>query len=149
MIKKVSRSHHFSAETLEGLLGYHLRRATLTVLGDFSQHMSGFDLRPTELAVLSMIHDNPGIRAAQICELLEIQQPNLVKLLQRFAQQDWISRQEDPEDRRAVVLSLTRKGVRTLQAARQAAQDSESATSQRLTQAQRKQLIGLLKRLYD
>ena len=118
MTKQISRSRDFSAETLEGLLGYHLRRASLNVLSDFSRHVSQqFDLRPTELAVLSMIHDNPGIRAAKICELLDFQQPNLVKLLQRFVKQDWISRQDDPDDRRAVILSLTKSGVRTLQAA--------------------------------
>jgi len=146
--KKNNSRQHLSFKTLDGLMGYHLKRVTGEMLSQFPDHVDGLKLKPSEFAVLSMICDNDGIRAADICECLNFQQPNLVKILNRFAQEGWVSRQPDPEDGRAVILAVTQSGKELAQAVKSAALDSEKSLLKKLNSEEKKQLNWILKKLY-
>ena len=133
---------------LETLLGYNLRRAALAIIEVFLERMAVFDLRPVDFSVLSLIMHNPGITSRQLCTTLGIQAPNLVAMISAMEKKDLIARQPHPLDGRAVGLHPTPTGKKMMQAAEKTAAKLELDTSARLTDAERKTLLQLLKKVY-
>jgi DNA-binding MarR family transcriptional regulator len=133
---------------LETLLGYNSRRAALAVIEVFLERMAVYDLRPVDFSVLSLIMHNPGITSRQLCTTLGIQAPNLVAMISALEKRDLIGRRPHPLDGRAVGLHPTPAGKKMMQAAEKTAAKLELDTSARLTDAERKTLLQLLKKVY-
>ncbi len=133
---------------LETLLGYNSRRAALAIIEVFLERMAVFDLRPVDFSVLSLIMHNPGITSRQLCTTLGIQAPNLVAMISAMEKKDLIARQPHPLDGRAVGLHPTPAGKKMMQAAEKTAAKLELESSARLTDAERKTLLQLLKKVY-
>ncbi len=133
---------------LEGLLGYNARRAALSIIEVFLQRMAVYDLRPVDFSVLSLITHNPGITSRQLCSALGILPPNLVGMINALEKRELITRQPHPTDGRAMGLHLTAVGARLMREAEHTAAELESDVAARLTAAESKTLIRLLKKLY-
>jgi len=133
---------------LETLLGYNARRAALTIIEVFLERMSEFGLRPVDFSVMSVIHHNPGVTSRQLCAALNLLPPNLVGLIHSLEARGLISRRPHPTDGRAMGLHPTPEGSALMQQAEQTATDLEIESSSRLTTAQRKTLLDLLKKIY-
>ena len=63
---------------LQSLLGYHARRAALSIIGVFLERLAVYGLKPVDFSVMSVIHHNPGVTSRQLCASLNILPPNLV-----------------------------------------------------------------------
>lgn len=133
---------------LETLIGYNARRAALTVIAEFLPRMAQFGLRPVEFSVLTLIGHNPGITSRQLCATLDIQPPNLVGLIKHLEKLGVMEKREHPTDRRAQGLHLTETGISTLASAEQTAHAIEVDATSRLSAAERKILISLLRKVY-
>ena len=141
-VETVDRSY------LEGLIGYNARRAALSVIEVFLQRMAVYDLRPVDFSVLSLITHNPGITSRQLCSALGILPPNLVGMINALEKRELITRQPHPTDGRAMGLHLTAVGARLMREAEHTSAELESDVAARLTAAESKTLIRLLKKLY-
>jgi len=104
---------------LTGYLGYALRRAQMSAVGEFLEAFKEIDLRPTQLAVLIVIHENPGVRQTEVCDALGIQKANFVPLLNELERRGWALRKSVAGDRRSSALHLTPLGNVTLARARE------------------------------
>ncbi len=62
-------------------IGYALRRAQISSVTGFLEAMQEVDLRPTQFAVLILIHQNPGVRQTEVCAALGVQKNKFVPLL--------------------------------------------------------------------
>ncbi len=133
---------------LESLLGYNARRAALAVIGEFLPRMAPYQLRPVDFSVLSVIAHNPGVTSRQLCASLGILPPNLVGLLNALEKRELISRRPHPRDGRALGLHLTPAGEKLVREAEVTATDLETAVASRLTPAELRTLIRLLKKVY-
>ena len=133
---------------LETLIGYNTRRAALAIIDVFLQRMAVYGLRPVDFSVLSLITHNPGITSRQICAVLAIKPPNLVSMVQTLVQRGLVERRAHPSDGRAQGLYLTPEGEALMQEAERTASRSETESAQRLTPAERRTLIRLLKKVY-
>jgi DNA-binding MarR family transcriptional regulator len=133
---------------LETLIGYNARRAALTVIGLFLQRMAVYGLRPVDFSVLSLITHNPGITSSQLCSALNILPPNLVGMVNALARRGLIQRLPHPRDGRALGLHLTPEGQALMRAAECTASDLETEATGRLSAAERKTLIRLLRKVY-
>jgi DNA-binding MarR family transcriptional regulator len=133
---------------LETLLGYNARRAALAVIGVFLERMAVYDLRPVDFSVLSLVTHNPGITSRQLCAALNILAPNLVGMVNALEKRDLIVRQPHPLDGRAMGLHLTQAGVTLMRRAEKTAAQLELDSTSRLTDAERKTLLQLLKKVY-
>lgn len=133
---------------LETLIGYNARRAALTVIAEFLPRMARFGLRPVEFSVMVLVAHNPGITSRQLCSSLDILPPNLVGLIKHLEKLGWVEKREHPTDRRAQGLHLTATGKAIHQQAEQTATALEIDASPRLTVAERKTLIRLLRKVY-
>jgi DNA-binding MarR family transcriptional regulator len=133
---------------LETLLGYNSRRAALAIIEVFLERMAIYDLRVVDFSVLSLVIHNPGITSRQLCATLGIQAPNLVSMVSALEKRDLIARQPHPLDGRAMGLHPTSAGLKMMQAAEKTASQLELDTTARLTDAERKTLQQLLKKIY-
>ena len=133
---------------LETLVGYNARRAALAVIGVFMVRMAEYDLRPVDFSVASLILHNPGITSRQLCSALGMLPPNLVGLLNTLEKRRLITRRPHPNDGRASGLHPTPEGAVLIRAAESAASELELGASSRLTVAESKTLLRLLKKIY-
>ncbi|MCU0931593.1 MAG: MarR family winged helix-turn-helix transcriptional regulator [Serpentinimonas sp.] len=133
---------------LETLLGYNARRTALAVIAVFLQRMAPYGLRPVDFSVLSVVAHNPGVTSRQVCAALDIQPPNLVGMVKTFEQRGLIERRPHPSDRRAHGLHLTPQGLALQRQAEATASALESDVAARLSAAEQKTLISLLRRVY-
>ena len=133
---------------LESLIGYNARRAALAVIEVFLQRMAIYDLRPVDFSVLSLIAHNPGITSRQLCSTLGILPPNLVAMINTLEKRKLIARRPHPTDGRAMGLHLTEGGVTLMRDAQRTAAGLEAEAAARLTSAESKTLIRLLKKVY-
>ena len=133
---------------LESLLGYNARRAALTVIEVFLERMAIYDLRPVDFSVLSLVTHNPGITSRQLCTTLGILAPNLVGMVNAMEKRALIIRRPHPHDGRAMGLHLTATGQQMMRDAEKTAARLEVETTSRLSAAERKTLMLLLKKIY-
>jgi len=133
---------------LESLLGYNARRAALAVIEVFLERMAVYDLRPVDFSVLSLITHNPGITSRQLCTTLGILPPNLVGMINAFEKRQLVLRKPHPRDGRAMGLHLTAAGRKLMSDAERTATELEAQAASRLTAAESRTLIRLLKKMY-
>ena len=133
---------------LETLLGYNARRAALTIIEVFLERMAVYELRIVDFSVLSLVTHNPGITSRQLCTTLGILAPNLVGMVDALEKRDLIVRQPHPLDGRAMGLHLTPAGLTLMRKAEKTAAQLEVDSTARLTDAERKTLLQLLKKIY-
>lgn len=133
---------------LETLLGYNARRAALAAISVFLEGMAPYRLKPVELSVLSVIAHNPGVTSRQLCNALGILPPNLVGLLNTLEKREVVVRKPHPRDGRAMGLHLTPAGQKLARDAEKKVTELEASVAARLTPAELRTLITLLKKVY-
>jgi DNA-binding MarR family transcriptional regulator len=132
---------------LADYLGYALRRAQIASVTGFLHAMQEVDLRPTQFAVLVLIHQNPGVRQTEVCAALGLQKANFVPLLNELQRRGLAIRKEGVPDRRSSALHLTEHGEAVLQRAHELHTQWEERLVARLGVGGRDQLLELLKKL--
>jgi DNA-binding MarR family transcriptional regulator len=136
------------ASYLESLIGYNARRAAVAIIEVFLPRMAEYELRPVDFSVLSLVMHNPGITSRQLCTTLGILPPNLVGMVAALEARRLIVRTRHPRDRRAMGLHLTAAGKRLARQAERTAAQLEAQATGRLTPAETRTLIRLLRKIY-
>jgi DNA-binding MarR family transcriptional regulator len=134
---------------LTDYLGYALRRAQMAAVAEFLEAFKEVDLRPTQFAVLTIIHENPGVRQTEVCEALGIQKANFVPLLNELQRRGLALRKSVAGDRRSLALHLTPQGQSILQRARVIHDAYENRFIARLGRRGRDQLLTLLNKVME
>lgn len=129
-------------------MGYNARRAALMVMGVFKERMATYQLQPVEFSVLHLVGRNPGITSRQVCSALNIQPPNLVRLLARLHERGLIERHPHPQDARALSLALSHEGYKLLAKVEPAIAQLEIDATASLSAEERTTLIALLQKIY-
>ena len=99
---------------LDGLVGYHLRRAMSAFNVDYARAVAGTPMRQGLFGVMSVIAANPGISQGIVGKALGIQRANMVALITDLGELGFIDREPSATDRRAFNLTLTDKGAAML-----------------------------------
>jgi DNA-binding MarR family transcriptional regulator len=133
---------------LETLLGYNARRAALAVIDVFLAGMAPYQLKPVDFSVLSLVAHNPGITSRQLCSTLGILPPNLVGMVNTLEKRELVARKPHPRDGRAMGLHLTPAGQKLMRDAEKTAAAIEADVASRLSPAELRTLIALLKKVY-
>jgi DNA-binding MarR family transcriptional regulator len=132
---------------LDRLLGYHLRRAQVRAFGAFAQQLGGTGLTPMLYGVLATVEASPGIGQGEIADALGADRSTMVRLVDQLERRDLLRRETHPDDRRTVIPTLTPAGRALLEAATPLVHASELGFAGGLSEAEREQLIELLRRL--
>ena len=134
--------------SVDGIIGYRLRRAQLAVFSRFMQRFAEADLKPAEYSVLVLIADNPGLRPSEVAAALDIKRANFVALSNSLVRRNLIERRRPPGDRRAHALALTAAGHSLVARLREIQRGFEDELIGRLGgPAERDRLLTLLARL--
>jgi DNA-binding MarR family transcriptional regulator len=133
---------------LDGLLGYHLRRASAAMMADFSSELSSVQLRPVQFAILAQIADNDGTSQRELCRELSVQKANMVPLIAELERRGLIAREPAPFDRRVQMLTLTPATIRDMPAWRALAAHHEERFFGVLSGSERALMLKLLRKLW-
>jgi MarR family transcriptional regulator, organic hydroperoxide resistance regulator len=109
---------------------------------------SEFDLSPAQCHVLHLIEPGHPIPMGRLAEALACDASNVTGLVDRLESRGFIRRQPSEEDRRIKVLVLTRAGVR-LRATMLERMTTPPDSLDRLSTAEQRELVKILKRLLD
>jgi DNA-binding MarR family transcriptional regulator len=93
---------------LDSMLGYRLRRASMTMMSDAVETLREIDLSVGEASLLILVGNNPGCRQSDVGRALAIKRANLSPLISRMKARDLIC--DAPIDGRSLSLTLTEKG---------------------------------------
>ena len=130
---------------LDGLLGYHLRRAQLKAFAAFAREVAG--LSPMLFGVLATIEAQPGIGQGEIADALGADRSTMVRLVDQLERRGLVRRESRPDDRRTVVPTLTPAGRTALAAANPQVLASEELFAGGLSVQERRTLADLLQRI--
>jgi DNA-binding MarR family transcriptional regulator len=134
---------------LESVLGYMLRRAQLAAFNDFKSVFAEHDLRPSQYAVLTLIHERPGMKQSRASAALGVKRANFVALIDGLEKRGLALREQQVGDRRSHALVLTPEGEAFLQRMRALHDEMEARLASSLGPGGHKQLLDLLHRLTD
>lgn len=127
-------------KSLRKLTGYRLQRANSAAMVRFKSVFEEFGLRRTTFSCLSLIVETPGLRQGQLGEVLAIERPNLVKIVDDLTKAGLIARERSQTDRRAYALHPTDKGKALYDQARAKVKHLDTVMTQGLSDQEVEQL---------
>ena len=134
---------------LETTVGFVLRLAQVAVFKDLLAALKPFDLRVTDLSVLLVIEATPGLQQRAIGDMLRIQRPNLVIILDQLQARGLVRRDPVPGDRRSYALSITPEGSALLKEAKAAHAAHDKKVLAALGDLKKEQMLTVLERIAE
>ena len=129
---------------LPGLLGYRLRLAQQALFRDFAATVG--ELSPGRVGILLLVEANPGVTQSRLAQAVSLERSTMVGVLHVLEGRGLLERRRG-EDRRTNGLWLTPPGRALVAKVKRRIERHERRVAARLTDAERAQLIGLLKKL--
>jgi DNA-binding MarR family transcriptional regulator len=129
---------------LPQLLGYRLRLAQQAVFRDFAASVA--ELSPGRVGILLLVDANPGVTQSRLAQAVSLDRSTMVGLLHVLEGRGLLERRRG-EDRRTNGLWLTPQGRTIVGRLKRRIQSHERRVAQRLSPAEREQLIKLLEKL--
>lgn len=136
-----------NSSRLDGLLGYHLRRAQLRAIAAFARHLEDTGLTPALFGVLAIIEARPGIGQGDVADALGADRSTMVRLVDQLERRGLVRRDSHPRDRRTVLPALTEEGRALLERATPLVRASEDEFAGALSAGERERLANDLRRL--
>jgi DNA-binding MarR family transcriptional regulator len=108
--------------------------------------LQSIGLTPALFAVLNFLRGQEGAIQQQIGSAMGIDPSTMVSLVDQLERAGLANRRPHPQDRRARAVLVTPKGRRTLDRARELAQQVETDVLRGLDPGERRQLVALLRK---
>jgi DNA-binding MarR family transcriptional regulator len=132
---------------LEGLVGYHVRRAAGSLRSDYDRTIDGTGMRQVLFGILSVVSANPGINQSSVACVLGIPRPNMVSFVNELIGRDLLARAVDSADRRAFTLTLTDAGASAMEEALERIAAHEARMLQGVSAEEHDRLIRILSQI--
>jgi DNA-binding MarR family transcriptional regulator len=136
-------------DVLPTLLGYHLRRAQITVFNDFVKTMSEVQITPGQFGVALLICSNPGLTQSALARAVGIERSTMVAVIDALESRGLVERRPSPLDRRSYALVLSDQGNALIEKLRPMVSSHEDRIAANLSDEERAQLIALLSKVAD
>jgi DNA-binding MarR family transcriptional regulator len=131
---------------IDSMVGYNLRRAAARQRERFHNAFSPCEIRPVQLAALTVILHNDGLGQSALGKALDMKRANVVKLLDELQERGLIERRPSVRDRRAYEVHLTPKGRDLTRKILDIHKKLESNLARSLGQDELHQLVTLLRK---
>src|SRR5680860_1555818 len=99
-----------AGEPLDDHVGVALRRAYQRAVANLSARITPYDLSPLQFSVLVRLHDDGPWTQNSLGRSIFMEPANIRALVQRLAERGLVSREPDPEDRRAIRVRISPQG---------------------------------------
>ena len=127
--------------------GYLLGQANHALYKEFDGHVRAAGLSSIEWRVLATLHDSEPLTVSQLALEVLSKQPTVTKLVQRMADQGWVTLLADPADQRRTLVAASAAGKRLVRPLMEQARRHEAATLQNLAASEQVALKRLLAKL--
>lgn len=131
---------------LNELVGFWVRRAEVRVMESFRQYLSSWAVSPTEVAILIIVENNPGLSQIELAGALNTDQSTVVNPLEHLETREFIARSRLASDRRYQVLELTESGHDVVKQIKDALLEHHNELTAELSARERRAFMDLLKR---
>jgi MarR family transcriptional regulator, transcriptional regulator for hemolysin len=135
-----------SITTEEGL-GFLLADVSRLLRRDFDRRVRALDLTQAQWRAMAHLAREDGIKQAVLAERLEVKPITLARLIDRMQVAGWVTRQADPDDRRASLLFLTPKAQPMIDRMRMHADEARHDLLAGIPRTTRNELIKALARM--
>ena len=132
---------------VDDYLGYLLGQANHALYKDFDDQVRAAGLSGIEWRVLATLHDSDPLTVSQLAHEVLSKQPTVTKLVQRMAEQGWVSLLADPADQRRTLVAASAAGRRKVRPLVDAARAHESRLLRALGATEKAALRKLLEKL--
>jgi DNA-binding MarR family transcriptional regulator len=132
---------------IDGYLGYLLGQANHALYKEFDAHVRAAGLSSIEWRVLATLQDGDPLTVSQLAHEVLSKQPTVTKLVQRMAEQGWVSLLADPADQRRTMVSITAAGRRLVKPLVTKARMHETAKLSALAASEKTALKKLLTKI--
>ncbi|MCY4152553.1 MAG: MarR family transcriptional regulator [Aestuariivita sp.] len=95
---------------LESTMGYVMKRAQMELNRSIYECLGDTELTLVQFSVLSIAQENPGIAQSELAQVLGVERPRLVPIVDRLEELKLAQRRKNPEDRRGRMIYLTTEG---------------------------------------
>ena|SRR5580692_4603051 len=135
------------ADMFGSLLGYHLRRLSVTVMADLTKSLSRLGLKPADASILFVIASQPGITQSDVGKVLGILRANMAPLIAGLVNQGLIER--EAVDGRSQALRLSIAGHSVCRHAQSATRDHEKRFFGALSGRDRARMLAQVRALWE
>lgn len=132
---------------VDGYLGYLLGQANHALYKNFDSQVRAAGLSSIEWRVLAALHDSPPLTVSQLAHEVLAKQPTVTKLVQRMADQGWVTLLADAADQRRTLVGASAAGKRVVRPLLEKARAHESELLQSLAASEQQALKRLLAKL--
>ena len=132
---------------VDNYLGYLLGQANHALYKEFDAHVRAAGLSSIEWRVLATLHDGEPLTVSQLAHEVLSKQPTVTKLVQRMADQGWVTLLADPADQRRTLVSVTAAGRRLVKPLVTRARAHETAMLSALPVSEKTALKKLLAKI--
>jgi len=127
--------------------GHLIRRAQQIAVAIFAGQLATADITPVQFAILSAVHDTPGIDQITLAKRVAFDPATSGSVIGRLEAKGWIKRDADAQDRRRKLLWVTPEGSQALAGMQTAVAQVQAQILSPLTPQEQTQFVGLLTRL--
>jgi DNA-binding MarR family transcriptional regulator len=132
---------------IDGHLGYLLGQANHALYKNFDSQLREAGLSSIEWRVLATLNDSPPLTVSQLAHEVLAKQPTVTKLVQRMADQGWLTLQADASDQRRTLVGASAAGRKLVRPLLEKARAHESEMLRALPPPEQAELKKLLAKL--
>lgn len=113
----------------------------------FDRKVKSLGLTRAQWSVIVQLCRKDGLSQNELAELLEIEQPSLVKLLDKLEESGLVERKQDSKDRRSNLVSLTAKSAEVLEPMQSISQEIRQSMLDGLSETEQELLLEQLSKI--
>ena len=143
------KGHQTGISSLEGHIGYWLRRVSNHVSSTFAHALNARQTSVGEWVLLSALAAGQHTTSSELAEALGLTRGAVSKILEKLEAKKWTRRITGPVDNRVQLLSVTRQGHRTLPQLAKIADGKDEEAFACLDVGEKATLLKLLQKVAD
>lgn len=130
-------------------IGFVLHDVARLMRWNFDRQAQGLGLTRAQWSVLAHLKRNDGVQQKTLAQLMDIKPITLARHIDRLEREGWVTRQDDPTDRRAKRLFLTAKASPQLELMQKLGQKVRRQALQGISSEDEAKAIEVLRRIRD
>ena len=134
---------------LQSMPGFLIRRAQQIAVAIFMDECAPADITPVQYACLVDIAENPGIDATRLASQVALDRSTLSTVIEKLVVKKLVTRDENPEDRRTRLLTITPLGTALMADITDKVAAAQTRILGPLNPAERTEFMRLLHKLVD
>lgn len=136
-------------ELIYGQPGHLIRRANQIATAAFIEETAHLGITPVQYAMLVVLHENPGLDATRVSDLIAIDRATVGNVASRLESRGLLMRKIDKSDLRAKNIFVTDAGLEVIEKIKPLVGQIADRMLAGLDAGRREQLVSLLSELVD